>query len=235
MTKRSLANRMKKEIKLLMVDDHPVIIEAYKNILASEDFKEEYEFSIDTAFNCDSGIEKINNSVKNGRYDILFLDIQLPPSSDGKIISGEDLAVYAKKILPEAKIIVLTTFNDSHRIHNILKIANPDSLLIKDDLTSKELLKALNTIMNGAPYYSTTVSKFFRKQSINFGQSLLDDVNKKIIYYLSKGIKTKNLPEHVHLSLSAIEKRKVQIREILDLKTKNVDELLKEAKKKGFI
>ena len=226
---------MKKEIKLLMVDDHPVIIEAYKNILASEDFKEEYEFSIDTAFNCDSGIEKINNSVKNGRYDILFLDIQLPPSSDGKIISGEDLAVYAKKVLPEAKIIVLTTFNDSHRIHNILKIANPDSLLIKDDLTSKELLKALNTIMNGAPYYSTTVSKFFRKQSINFGQSLLDDVNKKIIYYLSKGIKTKNLPEHVHLSLSAIEKRKVQIREILDLKTKNVDELLTEAKKKGFI
>ena len=226
---------MKKEIKLLMVDDHPVIIEAYKNILVSEDFKEEYEFSIDTAFNCDSGIEKINNSVKNGRYDILFLDIQLPPSSDGKIISGEDLAVYAKKVLPEAKIIVLTTFNDSHRIHNILKIANPDSLLIKDDLTSKELLKALNTIMNGAPYYSTTVSKFFRKQSINFGQSLLDDVNKKIIYYLSKGIKTKNLPEHVHLSLSAIEKRKVQIREILDLKTKNVDELLKEAKKKGFI
>lgn len=226
---------MKKEIKLLMVDDHPVIIEAYKNILASEDFREEYEFSIDTAFNCDSGIEKINNSVKNGRYDILFLDIQLPPSSDGKIISGEDLAVYAKKILPEAKIIVLTTFNDSHRIHNILKIANPDSLLIKDDLTSKELLKALNTIMNGAPYYSTTVSKFFRKQSINFGQSLLDDVNKKIIYYLSKGIKTKNLPEHVHLSLSAIEKRKVQIREILDLKTKNVDELLTEAKKKGFI
>ena len=235
MTKRSLANRMKKEIKLLMVDDHPVIIEAYKNILVSEDFKEEYELSIDTAFNCDSGIEKINNSVKNGRYDILFLDIQLPPSSDGKIISGEDLAVYAKKVLPEAKIIVLTTFNDSHRIHNILKIANPDSLLIKDDLTSKELLKAINTIMNGAPYYSTTVSKFFRKQSINFGQSLLDDVNKKIIYYLSKGIKTKNLPEHVHLSLSAIEKRKVQIREILDLKTKNVDELLKEAKKKGFI
>ena len=235
MTKRSLANRMKKEIKLLMVDDHPVIIEAYKNILASEDFREEYEFSIDTAFNCDSGIEKINNSVKNGRYDILFLDIQLPPSSDGKIISGEDLAVYAKKVLPEAKIIVLTTFNDSHRIHNILKIANPDSLLIKDDLTSKELLKAMNTIMNGAPYYSTTVSKFFRKQSINFGQSLLDDVNKKIIYYLSKGIKTKDLPEHVHLSLSAIEKRKVQIREILDLKTKNVDELLKEAKKKGFI
>jgi len=40
----------------------------------------------------------------------------------GKIISGEDLAVYAKKKLPKAKIIILTTFNDSHRINNILKI-----------------------------------------------------------------------------------------------------------------
>lgn len=226
---------MKKEIKILMVDDHPLIIEAYKNILASTDFEEKYEFIIDTAVNCDTGIESINNSAKNTHYDVLFLDIQLPPSSDGKIISGEDLAVYAKKMLPQSKIIVLTTYNDSHRIHNILKIANPDALLIKDDLTSKELLKALNTIMNDAPYYSTTVSKFFRKQSLNHGEAILDEVNKKIIFFLSKGIKTKDLPDHVHLSLSAIEKRKVQIREILDLKTSNVDELISEAKKRGFI
>ena len=226
---------MKKELKLLIVDDHPVIIEAYKNILATSDFIDSYIFTIDTAINCDTAIGKINYSANSAHYDVLFLDIQLPPSSDGKIISGESLAVYAKKKLPKAKIIVLTTFNDSHRINNILKIANPDALLIKDDLTSKELLLALKSIMNNFPYYSTTVSKFFRSQSNNFGESVLDEINKKIIFYLAKGVKTKDLPTHVHLSLSAIEKRKAEIINIFGLEKASVAEILKEAKNRGFI
>ena len=223
------------ELKLLIVDDHPVIIEAYKNILATSDFIDNYTFTIDTAINCDTAIGKINYSANSVHYDVLFLDIQLPPSSDGKMISGEDLAVYAKKKLPKAKIIVLTTFNDSHRINNILKIANPDALLIKDDLTSKELLLALKSIMNNFPYYSTTVSKFFRSQSNNFDESVLDDINKKIIYYMAKGIKIKNLPTHVHLSLSAIEKRKAEIINIFGLEKASIAEILKEAKNRGFI
>lgn len=218
-----------------MVDDHPVILEAYKNILDSTVIEEKYNVTIDTAINCDMAIEKINNSEKTIKYDVLFLDIQLPPSSNGKILSGEDLAVYARKKLPEVKIIILTTHNDSHRIQNILTIANPDALVIKDDLTSKELLNALDAIMGDRPYYSTTVSKFFRKKILNGEEYLLDDVNKKIIYFLSKGIKTKDLTNHVHLSLSAIEKRKVQIRKILKLETTNVEELINEAKKRGFI
>jgi two-component system response regulator NreC len=226
---------MKQDLKILMVDDHPVIIEAYKNILDSSGFEEVYNFSIDTAINCDTAIEKIDSSAIGSNYDVLFLDIQLPPSFDGKIISGEDLAVYAKKKLPEAKIIILTTFNDSHRIRNILKIANPDAFLIKDDLNSKELLIALKTIMSNNTYYSNTVSKYFRKQSVNFGDSLLDEVNQKIIYYLSKGIKTKDLPNHVPLSLSAIEKRKAEIVNIFELNNSNVEQIIIEAKKRGFI
>lgn len=226
---------MKKKLKILMVDDHPVILEAYMNILGSTVIDDKYNVIIDTAVNCDMAIEKINNSEKSIYYDVLFLDIQLPPSSNGKILSGEDLAVYARKKLPKVKIIILTTHNDSHRIQNILTIANPDALVIKDDLTSKELLNALNAIMEDRPYYSTTVSKFFRKKILNGEEYLLDDVNKKIIYFLSKGIKTKDLTNHVHLSLSAIEKRKVQIRKILKLETTNVEELINEAKKRGFI
>ena len=218
-----------------MVDDHPVILEAYKNILDSTVIDNKYNITIDTAINCDMAIEKINNSEKSIKYDVLFLDIQLPPSSNGKILSGEDLAVYSRKKLPEVKILILTTHNDSHRIQNILTIANPDALVIKDDLTSKELLNALDAILDDRPYYSTTVSRFFRKKILNGEEYLLDDVNKKIIYFLSKGIKTKDLTNHVHLSLSAIEKRKVQIRKILKLETTNVEELISEAKKRGFI
>lgn len=225
---------MKKNLKILIVDDHPMIVEAYENILASSKFNG-YVLSIDSAGNCDSAIDKIKDSSKNEQYDLLFLDIKLPPSSDGEIISGEDLAVFAKRMIPNAKIVILTMFNENHRIHNILQTVNPDGLLIKNDLTSEEFLEAFDKILNDPPYYSTTVAKYFRKQTTNSAESLLDDINRKIIFHLSKGVKTKNLTNHISLSLSAIEKRKVQIRELLELEHSNDEELIIEAKKRGFI
>jgi len=225
---------MKKKLYILIVDDHPMIVEAYKSILESANLKE-YDFIIDTADDCDSAIKKINASAKTKHYDILFSDIKLPPSLDREIISGEDLTIFAKKNLPNARIVILTMFDESHRIHNILKTVNPDGLLIKNDLTSKEFLIALEAIINNPPYYSTTVAKYFRQQAMGAGEFQLDNINRKIIFHLSEGVKTKDLTNYIHLSLSAIEKRKIQIKDLLELDNANDEELIKEAKNRGFI
>ena len=126
-------------------------------------------------------------------------------------------------------------FNENHRIHNILQTVNPDGLLIKNDVNSDEFLTAFDIILNDPPYYSATVAQYFRQQTTNSIESLFDDVNRKIIFYLSKGVKTKNLTNHVNLSLSAIEKRKVQIKNLLELENANDEELIIEARKRGFI
>ena len=226
---------MKKKINILIVDDHPVIIEACSNILLSGELGNVYSFTFDSANDCDSAVNKINNSAKSKHFDVLILDVKLPPSSNGKIISGEDLAIYSKKMLPKAKIIMLTMFNESFRIQNILTQVNPDGLLIKDDLTSNELTNAFTAVLNDPPYYSPTVIKHFRKQSINAGDLSLDDVNRKIIFYLSQGAKTKDLINYVHLSLSAIEKRKAYIKEVLECSDKSDEDLIIVAKKRGLV
>jgi DNA-binding NarL/FixJ family response regulator len=226
---------MKKRFKILLVDDHPMIVEAYKNILTSTDLSDTYRFTIHTAGTCDSAIKKINVAAEKVHYDILFFDVQLPPSAEGEIISGEGLAIFAKKLLPNAKIVILTMFNENFRIQNILNTVNPDGLLIKNDITSKEFVIAFNAIVNNPPYYSTTVAKYFRDQTVNHEEYLLDEINRKIIFYLSKGIKTKNLINHVNLSISAIEKRKTQIKTLFKLDRANDEALINEAKKRGFI
>lgn len=227
---------MKKELKILLIDDHPMIIEAYINIL--KNFKElsrKYDFIIDTATDCDIALKKIENSIKNKGYDIVFSDIKLPPSQKGEIISGEDLTIYTKKVLPDAKIVILTMFNENYRIHNILKNVNPDGFLIKNDVTSKEFLIAFEKIIEDPPYYSTTVTKYFRKQTLMGNKSLLDDTNRKILYYLSQGVKTKNLHKHINLSQSALEKRKNHIKNLFELEKANDEELIREANVRGFI
>ena len=225
----------KKRLKILIVDDHPMIVEAYKSILTSTDLSETYRFTIETADNCDRAIRKIIKSSNSKHYDILFLDVKLPPSSDGEIISGEGLAIYARKMLPEARIVILTMFNEHHRIHNILKTVNPEGLLIKNDLTSKEFSIAIDAILDKPPYYSATVTNYFRQLTVNQEEHLLDDINRKILYHISKGINTKSLTNHISLSLSAIEKRKIQIKALFGLERVNDEELINEAKRRGFL
>lgn len=224
---------MIEKFKILMIDDHPMIIEGYQNTILFTK-KDNQELKIDIANNCDQAIAAMNKSLQNELpYDILFVDISLPPSTDGSMNSGEDLAEYARKVLPNAKIIILTMFNESFRIHNIIKTINPEGFLIKSDLTSSELASAFQAVINNPPFYSGTVNSHIRKAIIS--DIVIDDKNRKILHLLSQGIKTKNLASHLDISLSAIEKRKKQLRDIFEVNDGQDETLLNQARKKGFV
>lgn len=224
---------MIEKIKILMIDDHPMIIEGYQNTLLFTK-KDNQELSIDIANNCDEAVQRMNKSVEiDVHYDILFVDISLPPSTDGSMSSGEDLAEYARKVLPNAKIIILTMFNESFRIHNIIKTIDPEGFLIKSDLTSSELASAFQAVINNPPFYSGTVNSHIRKSIAS--DIIIDDKNRKILHLLSQGVKTKNLSTHLDISLSAIEKRKKQLRDIFEVYDGQDETLLNEARIKGFV
>ena len=223
---------MEEHYKILMVDDHPMIIEGYQNTLMATK-KPHQLLKIDIANTCDMANELIKKSADGIPYDICFFDIRLPPSSDGLITSGEDLAKIARTYLPDAKVVILTMFNESFRIHNIIKEIKPDGLLIKSDLTSSELAEAFQIILNNPPYYSSTVKGFVSTTMSSDIQ--IDDINRKILHLLSQGVKTKSLKEHIDLSMSAIEKRKKQLKLLFDVFDGKDETLLNEARTKGFI
>jgi DNA-binding NarL/FixJ family response regulator len=224
---------MTETIRILMIDDHPMIIEGYQNTLQFTK-KESQKLDIDIANNCDEAIAFMNKSVQtNRRYNVLFIDISLPPSKDGLMNSGEDLAIYARKTLPKAKVIILTMFDESYRIHNIIQTINPEGFLIKSDLTSSELASAFQAVLHNPPFYSGTVNSHLRKT--NESDIVIDEKNRKILYLLSQGAKNKSLASHLNISLSAIEKRKKQLKEIFLIDDGQDETLINEARKKGFI
>ncbi len=224
---------MEETIRILMIDDHPMIIEGYQNTLLFTK-KDNQNLEIDIANNCDEAIYSMERSLKIGKpYDVLFVDISLPASKDGTMNSGEDLAAHARIILPKAKVVILTMFNESYRIHNIIQTINPDGFLIKSDLTSSELANAFQAVLNNPPFYSGTVSSYMRKAITS--DIFVDEKNRKILHLLSQGVKTKNLAEHLDLSLSAVEKRKKQLKLLFLVEDGQDETLINEAKKKGFI
>lgn len=224
---------MKKRFKVLIVDDHPMIVEGYKNALLGID-SDLYKLTITTAVSCDTAYEKLQNAVaKDKPYDVIFFDVKLPPSADGKILSGEDLGVKARAMLPSAKVVILTMFNDGFRIQNIIKNVNPDGFLVKSDITSDELVRAFEVVVKDPPYYSHTVSKLIRKKMAS--NIALDEIDRSILYHLSKGVKTKNLPNYIKLSLAAIEKRKKHLREAFEINIGGDKSLLEKAQDLGYL
>jgi len=123
---------MSKKITVLIVEDHPMIVDGYNNALNYlSTTQNEFEFQIHEANNCTNAYEKVLE-LKN-ELDLIFLDINLPSSSKYNFTSGESLGKKIREILPNIKIIVATSHNENLRLNSILKNVNPEGFLIKDD------------------------------------------------------------------------------------------------------
>ena len=222
---------MAKKLNILIVDDHPFIIEAYKNTIAGYQ-PTEFEFEITQANDCKSAYEILSNPNMIA-YDVAFFDISMPPYTEKNILSGEDLARLMKKVLPSCKVILLTMHTESLKINNIIRSINPNGLIIKNDLTFDELLVAFDKILKGENYYSQTVIKFVSQQTGD--NSRIDEFDRQILYHLSRGVKTKNIPLHTSLSLSAVEKRKLNLKDLFNIKGGDDEALISEGRERGYI
>ena len=219
-------------LRILAIDDHEMIMLGYKFILERIMF-DDYTIIVDTATTYDDGRKKIEDSSTGFSYDILLLDVQLFPPNEHQIYSGEDLGVLARKLVPETKIIFLSSFSDGFRINSILKSVDPDGYMIKSDIDPKTLEDAIKTVVKNPPYYSAKALRAIRKKMST--DITLSENDKKILFYLAKGTKTKDLEQFIKLSHSAIENRKRQLKVLFGTEKENDLALILAAKEKGFI
>ncbi|MCF8322396.1 MAG: response regulator [Flavobacterium sp.] len=217
------------ELKVLMVDDHPPIIEGYRSILADNSFG--YILNTTAVHSCEAAYKEVFQA--KDPFDIVFLDMTLPPYSEKNINTGDDLVPIVRKLHPNAKILILTSHYESIVLFKIIKDHNPQGILIKSDLQPQELIDAFDIIVKGGTYYSKTVMN--HQKSWSEKNKVMDSYNRQILFLLAQGVKTKSLPDLLHLSKSAIDKRKAILKQLLGIDKGNDEDILKEARKQGLI
>lgn len=223
---------MIKTLSILLVDDHPIILDAYKNSLNAYKKNNNYHFLIDSASCCETALRCIINKGETKSYDIVFLDLRLPQSNDGKMSSGEDIARYLRKKYPQTRIIIVTGYYDELILGHILQNIDPDGLLFKGDINQTTIINALIDILNKIPSYSKTILNLLRQKISS--DIVLDKTDKQLLYELAKGTKTKDLTRTLPLSMSGIERRKRYLKEVFDTEKKDDSFLIDAAKHKGF-
>ncbi|RTY68817.1 response regulator transcription factor [Flavobacterium sp. LS1P28] len=222
---------VKTKNEILIVDDHPFIIEGYKNAITRYN-PEEFEFFITKAKDCESAYHIITNPAVVP-FDIAFLDISMPPYEEKNIYSGEDLAKLILEYMPNCKIILLTMYTELLKIKTIIKTINPSGLVIKNDLTFDELIFAFDKVIKNEKYYSQSVLKMLNQAEENTIE--IDQFDKDILFHISKGTKLNDIPQYIPISLGAIEQRKLNLKELLKIEHGSDIDLVQEAKNKGLL
>ena len=189
---------------------------------------------MDTAKSFEQAIEKIENSVNSFLYDILLLDIQLAQATESPAKTGEDIGIIARKVIPKTKIVFMSSFSDNYRINSILKTVDPEGYMVKTEIDQKSLQAMVLTVMNNPPYYTQKALAAIRKKMAN-DDIVLDEKDKKILHYLSIGTKTKDMVNHVSLSLPSIENRKRHLKAVFGVEKQNDQALITESRNRGFI
>ncbi len=221
---------MKETLKILLIDDHPFSIDGYKNIIeVLHTNKEINKYTTDEAYCCESALQLIQNNI----YDLVLLDISLPPSKNGLFQSGEDLGRLILKKYPETKIIVITSFHDPLVLNNILHTISPKGFLFRGDVSSRILSAAILKVLKGDTYYSTLILNLIQKNLSS--KIILDAMDKQILYELSKGVKTVDLKNTIPLSQAGIEKRKRILKETFNTKRQDDSALIKAVIEKGYL
>lgn len=219
---------MKRDLNILIVDDHPMTVNGYINVLSEEEI-EGYNLIFTKALDCRQAYDLITTQ----KFDIAYLDLSLPPYEEKNISSGLDLGVLLRETQPECIVIILTMHSESALVDRLIKEINPQGILCKSDIDIDEFVNAFKIIFTGEIYRSNKIVKSLKDK--DFDKYALDNYDRQILMRLSEGILTKNIPNYVPLSLSAIEKRKAHLKNMFLDNGGDDHDLIEATKKIGII
>ncbi len=139
-----------KKIKVLLVDDHPLIREGIKNSMMDQE-------SIQVIGEAQNGEEALSFLSEN-YVDVVLMDINMS-SKGGLATTKEIVGSY-----PKVGVIILTMHNEVSIIQEALK-AGALGYLLKTT-NSRELKKAITEVANEGTYFSSEVSEKIMNQLI---------------------------------------------------------------------
>lgn len=225
---------MTKPINVLIVEDEPLILTTLQRAFdCVSNSSKKWNFKLITARDCDSARLKINKAERGLAFDLALLDINIPPSADKKLLSGEDLGIELRALFRDIKIVVFASHNQRFRVNNILQSVKPNGLLIKTEIEFNDLVRSIKVVLKGSPIYSKGVLQSIRMQISN--KFTLDRIDRLLLFQLSLGTKTKDMPKLIGLSKGGIESRKRRLKELFCLDNANDADLLKAARDMGYV
>ncbi|OHD37663.1 MAG: hypothetical protein A2015_13895 [Spirochaetes bacterium GWF1_31_7] len=203
---------------IVILDDHAVVRQGLARVINNQE-----TMTVSASFQDGQGLL---HYLQTEKPDLVISDLSL------KDINGLELIKTLHFKYPELHILVLSMHDETMYADRVLK-AGARGYIMKEKVT-KELIKAINTVLNNGIYTSEELSQKMLESSLRnkivedvSTDKLLTDRELEVLEYTGDGLTTEEIADKLMLGTKTIETYKTRIKEKLSLK--NVNQLIKYA------
>jgi DNA-binding NarL/FixJ family response regulator len=182
-------------VKLLIIDDHPLVSDGIKTMLRDVGY-------LEIAGTARTGRMALDFLVGRNDIDVILLDINLPD------MDGLRLCELIRASNPHVKILGLTYINEAGIITQLIK-KGANGYLIKD-MEREELVNAIDQVMNGALYLSRAANEKVLQQlrELDLPGKNIPAVTRRemeILELLNKGLTSQEIAARLFLSVYTVD------------------------------
>lgn len=199
------------KIKVLVVDDHPMVLEGMSAMLKEISFVE----LMGTAANAAQAI----NTISNQHPDLIITDINMPG------MSGIELTAKLKKDYPKIKLIGMSTFNERSYISQMIQ-SGADGFLVKS-ASKEEIEEAILSVWEGRMYLG--VDSNLNKQEVKElqQQPTLTRREKEVLQLIVEGLNNPQISDKLCISMNTVDTHRKNL--LLKLEVNNTASLVRRA------
>jgi len=196
---------MNKQVKVLIVDDHPLMAEATSRTL------EQIE-KVKVVGIAENG-EKCLEMVEVFDPDIVFLDFNLPD------IFGDELAKVIKLAHPAIHLVIFTGIEFAHLYDHLIELKV--SAVISKESSGVVIKNLINILLEGYTILPIPVFHKMRLQGTNApGSNPLESEEVEIMAMIVQGLTNEQISELIHMSKRTVDNYIRKIYEKLDVKSR---------------
>ena len=199
-------------IRLIITDDHPVIRDGIKTVLANN---KEIVLA-----GCAADGAELLELLETKKADVILMDINMPG------INGIEATKLVKKKYPDIKVISFSQYDEKRFIKQMLK-NGANGYLLKNSSAS-EMVNAIKITHNGGMYLSEDLPNVFGEKPKRRSNYLFPNLTRREIDVLKEICQEKNtteIAETLFLSPNTVETHRANL--LLKVGVKNTAGLVK--------
>ena len=180
--------RLKKarSIRVLCVDDHPVVRDGLRAIISTQS-------DLAVIDEAGDGLECVTK-YRQHKPDVVVMDLRMPG------LGGVDATLQIRGEFPDARIIVLTTYEGDEDIYRALE-AGAQAYLLKE-MVRTELLQTIREVHLGKRHISPTVAA---KLAEHTPRVALSERELEVLRHIAKGLRNKEIGAALNIAEDTVK------------------------------
>jgi len=219
-----MKNEIKVKIKVLLVDDHPIVLEGVRSSLLKHE-------GFEIVGEARNGHEAIS-CAKKFSPDVVVMDVTMPG------MNGLEATKCLQTVCPQSKVLFLTVHEKAEFVREMVQSGARG--YIRKSTSPGEFASAIESVYRGELFFKPDVAQaFFKEYVLNAGKmenssrKALSKREHEVLCLLVEGLANKEIADRFKLSVRTVEKHRQRIMKKLGVH--KATELVKFAITRGVV